>query len=257
MAALGRLTAGIAHEVNTPLGASLNSLKLMEELVDEYRSSIGDDSVEVKDHQEIASELGQLVGNVFKWTTKAAGYIRSIKAHTRAADTVEERSFEVGQLIEDTRLLLAHRLRLSACSVSVDCPHGVMLYGDPGRLGQVLTNLLTNAIDAYEGYGTAAGIIRVIVTPAPEHVEIAVEDEGSGIEPEHLERVFEELFTTKPAGKGTGLGLPISRDIMTDCFSGRIDVASTPGKGSRFTLWIPRRNPAAAVTDERRAAAHG
>ena len=255
MAALGRLTAGIAHEVNTPLGASLNSLKMMEELVGEYRSSIGDPSVDESDHREIAGELEQMVGNVFKWTTKAAGYIRSIKAHTRGADSTDERSFEVGQLIEDTRLLLAHRLRLSAVSVTVECPRGVMLYGDPGRLGQVLTNLLTNAIDAYDGHGTAAGIVRVIVTAEPEHVEIAVEDEGSGIEPEHLSRVFEELFTTKPAGKGTGLGLPISRDIMSDCFGGRIDVASEPGKGSRFTLWIPRRKQPSETGGERRAAA--
>jgi signal transduction histidine kinase len=122
-------------------------------------------------------------------------------------------------------------------------------------LGQVLTNLLTNAIDAYEGRGMEAGTIRVEVTPAASHLEIAVEDEGSGIEPEHLERVFEELFTTKPAGKGTGLGLPISRDIMTDCFGGRIDVVSTPGKGSRFTLWMPRRRDGEQPVDERRAAA--
>jgi len=255
MAALGRLTAGIAHEVNTPLGASLNSLKVMEELVAEYRSSIGDPSVDEKDHQEIATELEQTVGNVFKWTTKAAGYIRSIKAHTRGADTVQERSFELAQLIEDTRLLLAHRLRLSACAVTVDCPRGVTLNGDPGRLGQVLTNLLTNAIDAYEGQGTAAGTIRVTVTAAAEDVEIAVEDEGSGIEPEHLSRIFEELFTTKPAGKGTGLGLPISRDIMTDCFGGRIDVRSQPGTGSRFTLWIPRRHERGDTADVRRTAA--
>ncbi len=255
MAALGRLTAGIAHEVNTPLGASLNSLKMMEELVGEYRSSIGDPSVDENDHREIASELAQMVGHVFKWTTKAAGYIRSIKAHTRGTDTVEEYSFEIRQLIEDTCLLLAHRLRLSVCSVTVDCARGVMLYGDPGRLGQVLTNLLTNAIDAYEGQGTAAAVIRVSVITGPEHVEIAVEDEGSGIEPEHLGRVFEELFTTKPAGKGTGLGLPIARDIMTDCFGGRIDVASDLGKGSQFTVWIPRRRGADEGTDERRSAA--
>ena len=247
MAALGRLTAGIAHEVNTPLGASLNSLKIMGELVGEYRSSIGDASVDEQDHREIATELEELVGNVFKWTSKAAGYIRSIKAHTRGAESGQERSFDVAQLIEDTRLLLAHRLRLSACSVTIDCPPGVMLYGDPGRLGQVLTNLLTNAIDAYEGKGTDAGTIRVAVTRATNHLEIAVEDDGSGIEPEHLDRVFEELFTTKPAGKGTGLGLPISRDIMSECFGGRIDVVSTPGRGSRFTLWIPRRDERSAA----------
>ncbi len=228
MAALGRLTAGIAHEVNTPLGASLNALKMIEDLVDEYRVSI-------------------------EWTAKAAGYVRSIKAHTRNLDAVQERAFELPQLIEDTRMLLSHRLRLSSCSVTVDCPRSLTLYGDPGKLGQVLTNLITNAIDAYEDHGSADGRIHIAVTATAEEVAVAVQDTGCGIVPEHLERVFEELFTTKPPGKGTGLGLSISRDIVSDCFGGRIEVASTPRVGSRFTLRLPRCEP--GERDVRRAAA--
>jgi signal transduction histidine kinase len=243
MAALGRLTAGIAHEVNTPLGASLNALKMIEDLVTEYRSSIGDPSVTADDHRELATELHESVENVAKWTAKAAGYIRSIKAHTRNLDAVEERAFDLPRLIEDTRLLLSHRLRLSACSVTVACPPSLILYGDPGKLGQVLTNLITNAIDAYEDHGSADGHIAIEVHATNEEVVIAVQDTGCGIAPEHLDRIFEELFTTKPPGKGTGLGLTISRDIVGDCFGGRIDVASTPRVGSRFTLRLPRREP--------------
>jgi C4-dicarboxylate-specific signal transduction histidine kinase len=244
MAALGRLTAGIAHEVNTPLGASLNALKMIEDLVLEYRDSIGDASVTADDHRELATELHDSVENVAKWTTKAAGYIRSIKAHTRNLDTVQERLFDVAQLLEDTRMLLSHRLRLSSCTVSVDCPRSLMLYGDAGKLGQVLTNLITNAIDAYEDHGTADGAIDVAVTATADEVVIVVEDHGCGIPPEHLERIFEELFTTKPPGKGTGLGLSISRDIVSDCFGGGIAVHSTPRVGSRFTLRLPRREAA-------------
>ena len=253
MAALGRLTAGIAHEVNTPLGASLNALKIIEDLVDEYRVSIGDATVTEDDHRELASELGDAVENVAKWTTKAAGYVRSIKAHTRNLDAVQERPFELPQLIEDTRMLLSHRLRLSSCSVTVDCPQRLTLYGDPGKLGQVLTNLITNAIDAYEDHGSADGRIHIEVTASTQEVAIAVQDTGCGIVPEHLERIFVELFTTKPPGKGTGLGLSISRDIVSDCFGGRIEVASTPRVGSRFTLRLPRREP--VERGERRAAA--
>ncbi len=244
MAALGRLTAGIAHEVNTPLGASLNALKMIEELVAEYRASIGDATVTEDDHRELAAELLESVENVAKWTSKAAGYIRSIKAHTRNLDAVQERTFDLAQLIEDTRVLLSHRLRLSSCTLTADCPPSLMLYGDPGKLGQVLTNLITNAIDAYEDHGNADGRIHVEVRAAGNEVEIAVEDSGSGIAPEHLERIFEELFTTKPPGKGTGLGLSISRDIVSDCFAGSIGVASTRGVGSRFTIRLPRREAA-------------
>lgn len=253
MAALGRLTAGIAHEVNTPLGASLNSLKMIEELVTEYRSSIGDASVTDDDHRELATELYESVENVAKWTSKAAGYIRSIKSHTRNLDAVQERAFELPQLIDDTRMLLSHRLRLSSCTVTMDCPPSLMLYGDPGKLGQVLTNLITNAIDAYEDHGNADGRIAVEVRATDDEVVVAVQDFGSGIATEHLDRIFEELFTTKPPGKGTGLGLSISRDIMSDCFGGSIEVASTPRVGSRFSVRIPRREPA-MHRDERVAA---
>jgi len=241
MAALGRLTAGIAHEVNTPLGASLNTLKTMDELVREYMGAIGDPTVNEDDHREMAAELQDLVHNVSKWTGKAAGYIRSIKAHTRTVEHAEERSFAVAQLIEDTHLLLSHRLRLSCCTVQVVCPPDVTLYGDPGKLGQVLTNLITNAIDAYEDPVVGEGVIAIEVVPADGCVEISVEDRGCGIAPENLLRVFEELFTTKPPGKGTGLGLSIARDIIAD-FEGRISVTSSPGAGSRFVLWLPRRD---------------
>lgn len=255
MAALGRLTAGIAHEVNTPLGASLNGLKMIDDLVREYQVSIGDPSVGVDDHRELAAELQESVENVAKWTTKAAGYVRSIKAHTRNLDAVEERAFDLPRLIEDTRLLLSHRLRLSSCSVHVDCPPNLTLYGDPGKLGQVLTNLITNAIDAYDDHGSADGRIAIQVEAATDEVTISVEDTGSGIAAEHFDRIFEELFTTKPPGKGTGLGLSISRDIISDCFGGRIEVASTPRVGSRFSLHLPRRRT--GESGERRAAASG
>jgi signal transduction histidine kinase len=252
MAALGRLTAGIAHEINTPLGAALNSLKVLAELADEYAGSIGDPTVDERDHRELAGELRELVRNVTAWTGKAAGYIRSIKAHTRTMGGGEERSFDLAQLIEDTRRLLAHRLRISSCTLAVDCPPGVTVYGDPGKLGQVLTNLITNAVDAYEDQGAAEGMIQIGVRTTPEGVEIAVEDRGCGVAAENLERIFEELFTTKPPGKGTGLGLPISRDIVSDCFGGRILVASAPGRGSRFTVALPHREPGSIAAADAR-----
>src|SRR5262249_40085503 len=155
-----------------------NALQMITDLVGEYRDSIGDASVTEADHRELAGELHESVENVAKWTAKAAGYIRSIKAHTRNLDAVQERAFDLPQLIEDTRLLLSHRLRLSSCSVTIDCPQSLTSYGDPGKLGQVLTNLITNAIDAYEDHGTADGRIAVEVRTTEDEVMIAVQDSG-------------------------------------------------------------------------------
>jgi signal transduction histidine kinase len=242
MAALGRLTSGIAHEVNTPLGATMNGLKIVADLADEYARSIGDPEVTPDDHREMAAELQDMASKLTSWSEKAAGYIRGIKAHTRGIEGGREERFEVRRIFDDLQGLLSHRLRLSSCTLTVDCRPDLQVYGDPSRLSQVVTNLVTNAIDAYEGQPTPTGEIRVRAVETSDGVEISVADDGSGISPEHLERIFDELFSTKPQGKGTGLGLSIARDIIQDSFRGRIDVDSAPGRGSRFTLTLPHRS---------------
>lgn len=244
MAALGRLTAGIAHEMNTPLGASLTSLRLLQELVEEYQSSIEDATVQAADHKEIADEMNQLVRATHQWVEKASAHIRSLKTHTRDLRGDEAQIFSVLHVIEDTGVLLAHRLRLSQCSLLVSCTarHPV-LYGDPGKLGQVLTNLIVNAIDSYRNAEDDRGEIAVEVSEQNGILEIRVQDHGSGIPADRLERIFDEFFSTKPLGEGTGLGLPIARDLVTNFFGGQLSVRSTVGKGSEFLVQLPRNNP--------------
>lgn len=240
MAALGRLTAGIAHEMNTPLGASLTSLKLLQELVEEYRASIGDPEVNEHDHQDIAAEMDKLVGSTQQWMEKAAAHIRSLKLHTRALQRGEERAFSVLQTIEDTSLLLSHRLRLAQCTLTVSCASAEpILHGDPGKLGQVLANLVGNAIDAYKDTRKEGREIRVEVQEDGDVLEVRVSDRGCGISPKNLEKIFDELFSTKPFGEGTGLGLSITRDIVSNFFWGTISAESTLGQGSVFTLRLP------------------
>jgi len=244
MAALGRLTAGIAHEMNTPLGASMNSLSLLDRLVDEYQQSITDPSVTRHDHQEIATEMAQLVQSTQQWVEKAALHIRSLKSHTRDLQRNQEADFSVLQVIEETRSLLSNRLRLSQSTLTVSCATTApIVRGDPGKFGQVLTNLVANAIDAYKATERGGGEIAITVAEVDDTIELAVSDHGCGIPPEHLEKIFDELFSTKPMGEGTGLGLSISRDIVTNFFGGTLTVASTVGEGSTFTLRIPRPQP--------------
>jgi signal transduction histidine kinase len=239
MAALGRLTAGIAHEMNTPLGASLTSLKLLWELVEEYSSSIEDPTVSTQDHREIAADMRHLVGITQQWLEKAAAHIRGLKLHTRALQGGEEQTFSVLKVIEDTKSLLSHRLRLAQCTLVVTCTATEpVMHGDPSKLGQVLTNLIINAVDAYKGL--SGGEIDVEVAEAGSYLEICVRDHGCGIPHENLERIFEEFFSTKPIGEGTGLGLSIARDIVTNFFGGVISAESTPGRESVFTLRLPR-----------------
>lgn len=241
MADLGRLTAGIAHEMNTPLGASLASYKMILDLIDEYKKSIGDPEVTVADHHEIAAEMENLVHNTQQWTERAVAYIRSLKLQTRDVKDGEEREFSLLQSIEDTKLLLSHRLRNSHCTVTIACSVAApTLRGDPSKFGQVLTNLIGNAMDAYKDTGKDGGEINITITEDAEVLELRVGDHGCGIPQENLDKIFDDLFTTKPLGEGTGLGLPISRDIVTKFFHGTIRVESVVGQGTTFILRFPR-----------------
>lgn len=242
MAALGRLAAGIAHEMNTPLGASLTSLKLLQDLVTEYDTALEDPEVTKHDHHDIATEMGQTVRATREWVEKASSHIRSLKLHTRDLQRGQEEEFSVVRVVEDTTLLLAHRLRLSRCRIIPTYLSSTTLHGDPSKLGQVLTNLITNAIDAYHAAAKEEGDIRVEITGDESRVAIRVSDQGCGIAQEHLDKIFDELFTTKPMGEGTGLGLSIARDIITNFFGGTIRVDSQSGRGSSFMVEIPRHH---------------
>jgi signal transduction histidine kinase len=241
MATLGRLAAGIAHEMNTPLGASMTSLKLLQDLVDEYNASSTDPQVTPDDHREIAKEMNKLVGSTRDWLRKAAAHIRSLKLHTRALQNTEPAVFSVTDTIEDVRLLLSHRLRAAQSALVVHCSaNNVTLYGDPGKLGQALTNLVSNAIDANADAGRAGAEIRIDVSEEGGGLVIRVRDCGRGIPPEHSSRIFEEFFSTKSMGEGTGLGLPIARDIVSNFFGGMLSVESSSEQGSVLTIHLPR-----------------
>jgi signal transduction histidine kinase len=244
MAALGRLTAGIAHEISTPLGAALSSLQIVEDLAQEYRSAVDEPSTEPEDHRDMAEELAEVTGEAREWTEKAARFVRSIKLQGIGGGDVQDVDFRLSDMLKETCQLVAHRVRLCECTlqVSVD-PSTPGLFGDPSRLGQVIANLLTNAVDAYRDSGAGGGEVRIKAGPAPDGVVITVSDDAGGIAPENLPRIFEELFTTKPSGLGTGLGLPISRNILADCFGGRMDVESDYGRGTTFTVRLPLRRP--------------
>lgn len=239
MATLGRLAAGVAHEVSTPLGAALSSLRLARELVTEYRDSIDDAEVTPADHHEIASELDALAGRAERWTERAARFILAVKAHTRGYAAAPTSVFDVAEVVHEMEVLLQPDLQTAGCRLRVSVTPGVPgLQGDPTKLGQILTNLVSNSVDAYEDAGRT-GNVDVAVGVEGGAIVISVRDRGCGIAPEHRDRVFEEMFTTKPPGRGTGLGLAIARDLVTNHFGGTIELESVQGEGTTFTLRLP------------------
>jgi signal transduction histidine kinase len=240
MAAFGRLAAQIAHEMNTPLGAALNHLKVAREMVAECAETVADPAASEAEREQCFRELAAIVGEIEEWTRKAVAYVRSVKSHGRASRG-QLAPIDLARLLEhELQPLLMHRIRLAGGALEITvAPDVPDLYGDAGRLGQVLANLINNAIDACEGLPPSRARIRVAVAREDGEVVVRVSDRGTGVAEEARARIFEEFYTTKPPGKGTGLGLSIARDIVSGEFGGTLACTDSSPEGTTFTIRIP------------------
>ncbi|MCW5890109.1 MAG: hypothetical protein KIT14_06105 [bacterium] len=239
LATLGRLAAGIAHEVNTPLGAVHNSLRVTTDLAQEYLDSIDDPGVTRDDHRAIAGELLEAATAAAGWARKASSFIAKVKLHSRETPSDGRSVFRVTDVIAETEALLSHRLRAAECRLTHTAGGDLALRGDPARLGQVLVNLVGNAIDAYEDHGVRDGVVAIALERTADAVRCTVTDRAGGIPPDVLPRIFDELYTTKEPGRGTGLGLWIARQLVEETFGGTLTVVSAPGAETRFTIAMP------------------
>jgi C4-dicarboxylate-specific signal transduction histidine kinase len=239
MAAIGRLTAGFAHELASPLAAVLASADELSVLRDELARSIGDSSVTPDDLREIAGEMKEPIELTTLAATRAANFVRGIRAHTRISGPRDRQRFDAGGVVREALALIAHAARSGRVRVAFQPPAAaVELHGVPGRLSQAVINVVSNAIDAVGEAG--GGNVEIELAALGSDVVIEVRDDGPGIATADLGRIFEPLFTTKPQGKGTGLGLAIVREIVHDEFRGRVEVESAPGEGARFVLCLPK-----------------
>jgi signal transduction histidine kinase len=236
MAALGRVTAGVAHEINSPLGDALNALRLIRSYAEEYGYSLDDPEVGVDDHREIARDILTALSLAEAGVTKATRFVRRIEAQTR---TGEERQlvFSAAEEVEATVRLLELELMERGITLITEVDPAAALLGDPGRFALVVQNLVSNAADSYED---RPGAVYIRLRSEEERVVLEVEDRGSGIPEELRGRVFDYLFTTKEMGRGTGLGLSIVHSVVTTHFLGEVGFTSRPGEGTVFTVHIPR-----------------
>ena len=225
LASLGRLAAGMAHEVGNPIGAVLGYTDLL-------RGRVQDDD-EAKDYlTRMDSEI-----------SRVDAIVREFLDFSRASPG-DPAPVDVNTLVSEAVSFFSHQKSLASVGIEnhLEKNAGVVM-ADADQLKQVLINLLFNAVDAMEEGGRI--VIHTKRRPQPHGgktpdgqsacVEISVADTGSGIAPSQRERIFDPFFTTKPPGKGTGLGLPISRRIV-ESFQGTLEVTSEEGKGSTFTV---------------------
>jgi hypothetical protein len=226
LASMGRLVAGIAHEINNPVNAVINSLGPLDEAVKRIAAGEGGSPI------EIAKEAEEILAVVQRGAARTKAIVQALHGYARGDDSVQ-REVNLARSVDDTLGLLQHRLR--KVNVVKDIDPRARIFGFAGQVDQVLMNLLTNAAQAI---GDRGGTISVAAHNQDARVLLTVADDGPGIPKDILPRIFDPFFTTKDVGEGSGLGLSIVHGII-ERHGGHIDVESEPGKGTKFAISFP------------------
>lgn len=252
MASIGQLAAGVAHEINNPIGYVRSNLSSLREytnslmtLNDAFAKALGDKLQDPElqslcrhhDLDFIREDLPSLLEESSDGIERVEKIIRSLRDFSRT-DTGEMEPLDIHQCVNKALAVARNEIKYKA-TIETDFSELPDITGVDSQLGQVFLNLLVNAAQAIEEQG------QITITTAQydaEHIEVRVSDTGQGIEAENLDRLFDPFFTTKPVGKGTGLGLSLSYGIVQS-HKGDMKVDSTPGQGTTFRVILPMKQP--------------
>ncbi len=264
MSALGNLVAGVAHEMNNPLGFIYATLQQAQPTLADvfehlklYQKSLPNKSEEILEHAEIIDldysleDLPKMIASMVMACDRLKNISTSLRTFSRA-DQAYKAPFNIHEGIDSTILILKHRLKANEERPAIEV---VNEYGDlppiecfPGQLNQVFMNILANAIDALEESNTGRSFeeikanfnrIKITTSLKGKQVEVKIADNGQGMSESVKQKVFDHLFTTKAVGKGTGLGLAIAQSIVVEKHGGTLDVNSTSGEGTEFVISLP------------------
>ena len=256
MSGLGQLAAGVAHEINNPVGFIMSnlgtlseyqdylirllklSLALNNELSDDEKSRHAESIQRLKatqneeDLEYVLSDIGNIIKESIEGTERVKQILSGLKGYSHAGDL--KTAVDINEVVESTLKMVWNELKYN-CKVEKDLQPLPLFICSGGHLSQVMVNLLVNASHAMEGQ---PGKLKISTEHSDNKIIIKISDSGTGIEPEHLSRIFEPFFTTKPVGQGTGLGMSICYDIIKE-YGGEIYIDSKLSVGTTFTIELP------------------
>lgn len=249
MASLGQMVAGVAHEVNTPIGLGVTASTLMQDRLADIQTAFDEKKLTSNQLQRFLSESKENLGIIYRNLERAASLIRSFKQVAVDQSNENRRQFNVLQLINEVLLSLRPNLKKTQHEVLVECDDKLEIDSKPGPLNQVLINLIMNSlIHAFENI--EKGQIRILVRVEQNRCLVHYEDNGAGV-PEHIKkRIFDPFVTTKRGEGGSGLGMHLVYNLVTQALNGKISLESSLGDGVKIDFDFPvivKANSAASL----------
>lgn len=244
LAGLGALVAGVAHELNTPIGNGLTVASTLEHKTRDFAAAMAL-APKRSTLEQFVTDTQFAADILLRNLTRAAAMVASFKQVAVDQTSSQRREFALQEVVGEIVITLNPAIRKSGCLVRPRIDAALTLDSYPGPLGQVLTNLLNNAMLHAFAPGHTDGTIDIEAEALDAHTaQLRVRDNGVGIEAIYLKRIFDPFFTTRLGTGGSGLGLHIVHNIVTGLLGGTVEVHSTPGQGTQFTLRLPRQAPA-------------
>lgn len=238
MAALGGLVAGVAHEINTPVGIGITAVSFLQERAREFSAHYAAGKMKRSDLENFLSVLDETLASLDTNLHRAAGLVRSFKQVAVDQSSDARRPFNVKEYIGEILDSLRPRLKRTPHIITVDCPDDIEIESFPGAWSQILTNLVINSLQhAFSADGP--GHIDIGVRLDPGTITLTYRDDGRGMPADQAARIFDPFFTTRRSEGGSGLGMHIVYNLVTQQLGGRIGCTTAPGKGISFTIILP------------------
>ncbi|MGL1901217.1 MAG: PAS domain S-box protein [Fibrobacterales bacterium] len=239
MAALGSLVAGVAHEINTPIGIAVTAASFLEERTNSTLLMFEKNGLTRGTFEEYIKTASESTQMILSNMTRASGLIKSFKKVAVDQTRDEKREFNIKGYIEDTLLSLKPQLKQTHININLKCPDDIMMHSYPGEISQVITNLIMNSVTHGFPEKEEKGNINIVVVKGMENIEFTYQDNGKGIPEENMGRVFDPFFTTSRSKGGTGLGMHLIYNIVTHKLKGTIRLLSLPNDGVNFIIKVP------------------
>ncbi len=241
MAALGTLVAGVAHELNTPIGTAYTVASTLLEVTDAFTAEVASGTMRRSSLQHYAERCRQAADLVVRNTARATQLISGFKELAVDQTSERQRQFDLGATVDELLLTLTPLIRPSGHQVINDIPSGIVLDSYPGPISQVLSNLIQNSL--LHGFAdlpeTEHGKIQLSASVVDKQVQLDYRDNGKGMASHVAARAFDPFFTTRLGSGGSGLGLSIVHNLITDLLGGSVTLRSAPGAGVHFQITLP------------------